>query len=87
VQCLQVSVSRPPTVTDRVAIEMESQAHMDNKKRRMAGYLSTICYFCAVLMGGVYRRESNLTISSSPVTKIMYRFYWRTAIKEKKRNF
>jgi hypothetical protein len=23
----------------------------------------------------------------SPVTKIMYGFYWRTAIKEKKRNF
>ncbi len=35
----------------------------------------------------MYRRESNLAISSSPVTKIMYRFYWRTAIKEKKRNF
>jgi hypothetical protein len=33
----------------------------------------------------VYRRESNLAISSSPVTKIMYRFYWRTAVK--KRNF
>ncbi len=35
----------------------------------------------------LYRQESNLAISSSPVTKIIYRFYWRTAIKEKKRNF
>ncbi len=26
----------------------------------------------------LYRRESNLAISSSPVTKIMYRFYWHT---------
>jgi hypothetical protein len=35
----------------------------------------------------VYRRELNLAISSSPVTKIMYRFYWRTAVNETKRNF
>jgi hypothetical protein len=35
----------------------------------------------------LYHRESNLAISSSPVTKIMYRFYWSTAIEEKKRNF
>jgi hypothetical protein len=32
-----------------------------------------------------YRRELNMAILSSPVTKIMYRFYWRTAIKENKR--
>jgi hypothetical protein len=35
----------------------------------------------------LYRRETNLAISSSPVTKIVYRFYWRTAIEEKKINF
>jgi hypothetical protein len=29
----------------------------------------------------LYRRESNLAISSS---KIMYRFYWRTAVDERK---
>ncbi len=29
-------------VADRVAMEMESQAHMDNEKRSMAGYPSTM---------------------------------------------
>ncbi len=29
-------------VADWVAIEMESQAHMDDEKRRMAGYPSTM---------------------------------------------
>ncbi len=42
-------------------------------------------FVCKQLL--LYRRESNLAISSSLVTKIMSRFYWRTAIKEKKRNF
>jgi hypothetical protein len=42
-----------------------------------------LCFSAYVL----YRRESNLAISSYPVTKIMYRFYWCTAVNEKKRNF
>jgi hypothetical protein len=29
-------------VADRVAVEMESQAHMDDEKRRMTGYPSTM---------------------------------------------
>ncbi len=33
----------------------------------------------------LYHRESDLAISSSPVTKIMYRFYWRTAVDEKEK--
>ncbi len=47
-------------------------------------------FFCKVRQLGrlfLYQRESNLAISSSPVTKIMYRYCRRTAIREKKINF
>ncbi len=48
---------------------------------------SRLQFLCRLAAGYMYRQESNLAISSSPVTKIMYRFYWRTAVNEKKINF
>jgi hypothetical protein len=41
--------------------------------------------FLRTVLLKLYCRESNLVISSSPVTKIMYRFYWCTAVNEKKK--
>jgi hypothetical protein len=31
-------------VVDRVSVDMESQAHMDDEKRRMSGYPSTMLH-------------------------------------------
>jgi hypothetical protein len=45
-------------------------------------YISYILRFCPQVATVLYRQESNLVMLSSPVTKIMYRFIWRTAVDE-----